>query len=82
MVKQIKARKCAEIGLQIEFDDWEYPLWRMLQNQGVMCQIRHIEVTNETKKLALKDYTPCAVVKIDNQAKEYKLIPKEPVSKP
>lgn len=82
LVKQIKESKCVEIGLKIGFDDWEYPLWRMLQNQDVTCRIRHIEVTNETKKLALKNYTLCAVVKIDNHAKQYTLTLKESELKP
>lgn len=69
-VLMIKARKCSSIGLHLEPDSWEYPLWALLNTDGDhIYRIEHIDVNNASGGIRLKDFIPCAIVKIGNDGK-------------
>lgn len=63
---EISRSECRSIGVRMKNDGWEYPLWRMLG--GTRAEIRHVEVTNYSRKLArrapFRDFAPCAIVDI------------------
>ena len=43
---------CATVGLETGWNDWEYPLWVLIQARGGRPRIEHTGVTNETARLA------------------------------
>lgn len=77
---QIKSLKCEKIGLYEFADDWEYPLWLLLQ-EGSNSQYA-IEFVSDSFKITNgeliernKAFIPCAIVttgRHDNQAITYK----------
>ena len=57
---------CREIGLKIQLGAFEYPLWQIARHAGVDLTFRHVNITNESAKLASQstDTLPCAIVVI------------------
>ena len=47
VVEYIVAQGCAEVGLYLGMNDWEYPYWALLRSRGMdhLC-IRHVGVSN------------------------------------
>jgi hypothetical protein len=43
---------CANLGLEAGWNDWEYPLWVLIQARGGRPRIEHTGVTNETARLS------------------------------
>jgi hypothetical protein len=62
----IKARDCHEVGLLLGWDDWEHPLWVLLQQQGREDggMVQHVGVANGSARMTDRaaSFTPCAVV--------------------
>ncbi len=48
----IAASNCRTVGLKLQFDDPEYPLWVMLRNRGFQGQIDHFYVQNVSASIA------------------------------
>lgn len=77
VVETIKEYGFQKIGLKIEEDNYEYPLWKMLEND--VTEIRHVYVKNTTKQYENMDYTPDCIIwlgpldegKIERNGKEY-----------
>jgi len=59
----IASRGYQRIGLVMGEDDWEYPLWVFLKEQGQRFVIEHVDVANKTEELA-KKFIPEAIIYI------------------
>ena len=58
----LRSRKCADVGVLLGWDDWEHPLWVLLENgRG---RIEHVAVTNSSARLQGRRpaFTPCGIV--------------------
>jgi len=74
----LKERGCYRIGLVKGWDDWEYPLWPLLQaGTNEQVRIEHVEVSNRSGELARPQagLSPCAYVKIDRLDMKVRLMP-------
>ncbi len=64
--------QCSNIGLILGPDDWEYPFWVLLgQNGKQTFRLEHVGVTN-ISRIKYKDYpfnafTPCAVIVVNSR---------------
>lgn len=58
----IIASECQYIGLRLDFDDWEYPLWVLLRDRGFKGQINSIYVPGDSVKIASQLPHPCAII--------------------
>ena len=58
----ISAGKCRSVGLKLEFDDAEYPLWVMLRNRGFDGRIDHCYVQSSSARLQDGVPTPCVII--------------------
>jgi len=69
-VEYILGSQCADIGLLMGANDWEYPIWVLLQNYKREIRIEHINVTNisqkKTRESPFVDFIPCALIVINN----------------
>ncbi len=52
---------CAQVGLLLGGDDWEYPLWPLLKGINPAVRIEHVNVTNSSAVLS-KPFAPCYVI--------------------
>ena len=62
---RLAASGCHDIGLVIGSDDWEYPLWPLLQDRGMTnFRLEHIDTIGPLSHLRypLGDFNPCARV--------------------
>jgi hypothetical protein len=68
----VKHSGCKEVGLMIGSDDWESPLWPMLDVPGSGIRLEHVFVSNglERVKYPLGDFTPCAIIDIGGLSNE------------
>jgi hypothetical protein len=60
----LRARGCRDVGLVLDWDEWEHPLWVLLADGapgGV--RIRHVAVRNVSAALTGREprFTPCAI---------------------
>jgi hypothetical protein len=63
-------QKCKDIGLRLEWDDWEYPIWVLIQRMGTqMPRIEHVQVTNKSSKIFLINFEPCVLIQSDKDSK-------------
>jgi len=61
----IKNSACKQIGLQVDEDNWEYPLWVYLGGtRSFDYRIEHINVTNVSQSLTYPrgDFFPCLIL--------------------
>jgi len=72
----IQGMRCKDIGLHMGEDDWEYPLWVLMQEtSGHAFRIEHVDVANESSKIPLRNFEPCAVIRIDEKGKASAVFP-------
>ena len=60
----VKENKCRSIGLDIGSDDWEYPIWTLINSKdSTTSKIKHVNVKNESQSLAPEffDSDLCAI---------------------
>jgi hypothetical protein len=64
--KFLKAQGCFDIGLTMDHDDWEYPLWVLLGAglPGDPYRLEHVDVKNASRKKTDPSFQPCALVAI------------------
>jgi 4-amino-4-deoxy-L-arabinose transferase-like glycosyltransferase len=66
--RYLQGSQCTTVGLEDNIDDWEYPLWRLLNHGTQRVEFEHILVHNETSDLAdvepYVSFHPCAIVAI------------------
>ena len=54
---------CSIVGVRGRGDDWEYPLWPLLQEHGAeRVHVWDVEVGNNTRGLSAPPLEPCAIV--------------------
>ncbi len=54
---------CGNVGLLADWNDWEYPLWVVLREQGATgVRIEHVQVDNVSGALPRAPFEPCAIV--------------------
>ena len=63
----MKSNKCGQIGLDIGFNDWEYPFWPLLNpDANDAIRIEHVNVNNESNRISVLPYfsrfSPCAII--------------------
>jgi hypothetical protein len=63
-------KRCTKIGLWLEPDTWEFPLWILLNNGGIDgLRIEHVRVSNESAGASLQremsNFVPCALVSVE-----------------
>jgi hypothetical protein len=64
----INTRGAQNIGLQLGEDNWEYPLWALLQViDGDGPRMEHIDVQNLSGAIEKGDFQPDLIVKFDEQ---------------
>jgi 4-amino-4-deoxy-L-arabinose transferase-like glycosyltransferase len=61
VAKAANALKCDRIGLMTGSDDWEYPIWALLDMYGKNFTMEHIKVENQSGKLE-GNFVPCAII--------------------
>ena len=61
-VSDLILAKCEHIGLKLDFDDAEYPVWVMLQNRGFTGRLSHFLVDNESAGIPSTEPAPSAVL--------------------
>ena len=67
-VRYVAANKDSQIGLVISGNDWEYPLWRLLREQGLTgLRIEHVAVKGApmAKPYPLGPFDPTLVIAIE-----------------
>jgi len=52
---------CSRIGLLLEIDGWEYPIWILGKVSGQYLTVEHVKVENVSKKYTDLDFKPCAI---------------------
>jgi 4-amino-4-deoxy-L-arabinose transferase-like glycosyltransferase len=66
----LAAMDCHEVGIDLGGDDWEYPLWTLLERQGAQAiRIEHVNVPNVSARLQGPDqpggpFRPCALFRV------------------
>ncbi len=53
---------CMEVGLKLQYGDFEYPLWVMLRNRGFEGRLDHVAVEDGSATLASVAAQPCVVL--------------------
>ncbi|MGZ5001492.1 MAG: hypothetical protein ACXV7F_14470, partial [Methylomonas sp.] len=64
----ISNEHCRQIGLYLDFDDWEYPFWAMLQQdlgKDVRIEAVNVENVSARKYKEFPEFTPCAVLAVN-----------------
>ncbi len=62
------AGQCKQVGLYLRFDDWEYPLWVLLQRKlgnDVVVESVNVENISRTEYARFPETVPCAVLALD-----------------
>ena len=62
----IQSSGCTQVGLIMNPDDWEYPLWVLTGATKGMATLEHIEVENDSARYAT-NFSPCAVIVIGRE---------------
>jgi hypothetical protein len=64
--KFLETQSCFDVGLSMNHDDWEYPLWVLLGTgqPGSRYRLEHIGVRNASRKKTDPSFQPCAVLVI------------------
>ena len=63
----LRSRSCRRLGLVIGGNDWEYPLWPLLEDEEETFRIRHVRVRNPTRHAGAEtslEGEPCAIVAV------------------
>ena len=63
----LKSKQCSQIGLDIGTNDWEYPLWPLLNPAAnAAIRIEHVNVKNASSLISVLPYfsgfSPCAII--------------------
>jgi hypothetical protein len=62
----VRSTGCSNLGLFAKEDDWEYPMWVVLDRGSQPMRVEHVRVDNDSAQLAetprFGDFHPCAIV--------------------
>jgi hypothetical protein len=69
LAEEVRASGCRRIGLVTDYNDYEYPLWVMLDAKVPLeYRIEHLEVENESTPLLAEEpfagFQPCLIVSL------------------
>ena len=64
---KIKEKKWENIGMQLGCGSYEYPLWKILNNDGYT--VKHVNVQNETCMYEDKKFIPDCIIVLDTEVK-------------
>ncbi|MDE3042888.1 MAG: glycosyltransferase family 39 protein [Nitrospirota bacterium] len=69
-VSLLKDKRCAQVGLWLDKDSWEYPLWILLSGrEGDGLRIEHIRISNQSARVSLRggasNFVPCGLVVVE-----------------
>lgn len=72
IAKEISENKCEKLGLIINGNDWEYPIWILLKNQlSFPFTLRHVNVNNISSKYIKElEQNLCGLIVIEENQKE------------
>jgi hypothetical protein len=65
----LNSQECRDVGLYLDLDDWEYPLWFLLKkDKKKKVHIEHINVRNNSavkyNKYPFNKFRPCAILSL------------------
>jgi hypothetical protein len=64
----LRHQRCSDIGLTMAGDEFEYPLWVLLQeNKDRALRFEHINVTNNSASKTDINFKPCAIIYVDSR---------------
>lgn len=66
LTDEIKSRGYKNVGLSLGSDDFEYPLWKMLEG----CRLEHIMIKNESAVYADENFVPDCVIRFGELPEE------------
>jgi len=74
-VDQVWAQGCRDVGIYMSYNDWDYPLWVLMQDKPkTNFRLEHLYFDAESpRKYPLGDFTPCAVIGIDIHDEQIKV---------
>ena len=62
IAEDIVAAGCANVGLKLGFDAFEYPLWLMLRNRGFAGRLDHFGVEHESARIPSSAPPPDVII--------------------
>lgn len=62
-MNELSARGCRQVGLALEGDAWEYPLWALGRSEPIA--VEHVNVQNRSRSLDDSAQAPCAIVDLN-----------------
>jgi 4-amino-4-deoxy-L-arabinose transferase-like glycosyltransferase len=74
-VRLLSKASCSDIGLILGSDDWEYPFWALMAQDGKRTvRFEHVNVTNisqvKYKEYPFNTFIPCAVIVVSKDPPE------------
>src|SRR5258706_15364615 len=72
MVQVIHDLNCTRVGLEIQGDQWEYPLWVLAQELDFPVEYEQVNVQNPSGRLA-SDFAPCALLGFSTSSDDIEL---------
>jgi hypothetical protein len=71
--QKLSEMNCAQVGLALNMDDWEYPIWALAnQRQGQTIRFENVNLTNASAKLSdqapFLNFAPCAILAVGEPA--------------
>lgn len=69
----VRSLECSEVGLVLEWDDWEYPFWLLLPEAGQgRVRLEHVAVENSSRRLNHRPppFIPCALIATANRVSD------------
>ncbi|MBF0331385.1 MAG: glycosyltransferase family 39 protein [Candidatus Omnitrophica bacterium] len=65
----IQNTPCRKVGIILNDGGWEYPYWAFLKDDRNPIDIRHIDVTNASRRYEDPSWMPCAII-LDSSAED------------
>ncbi len=74
-MQYLSSTSCSDIGLILGSNDWEYPFWALLAQDGKRSvRIEHVDVTNisqvKYKEYPFNTFIPCAIIVVNSNPPE------------
>ncbi len=73
----VKARACSNIGLTLEGTSFEYPFWRLLQQDDEKVIIRHVNVNNKSavkvNQRPHSKFNPCVIIAVNRNEEQIEI---------
>jgi hypothetical protein len=73
----LHAQGCVDVGFVAHTDDWEYPLWVLIDDPAEPVTIQHVAVPNASARLG-RPFTPCAIVSVETDQAPFVMVEGRP----